>query len=168
MKGIVPQELVNVNGTLFIGTGSGIWKSDGTQGGTVQVTTVPANELTKVGGTLYFRGQTLSVGSQPFISDGSAIGTGVLKPDLFLPDRSAGIPWFTDAKGTAFFTASDGATGFELWKSNGTGPGTVLVTDIVSGGNSDPTNLTAVGDRLFFIARAPGLGRELWMVCGNP
>jgi hypothetical protein len=44
--------------------------------------------------------------------------------------------------------------------------GTVLVKDIVSGGISTLTNLTAMGDRLFFTAGATGLGRELWVVCG--
>lgn len=169
VKDIAPQELVNVNGTLFIDVGNDIWKSDGTASGTVLVKALAgANELARVGGTLYFRGQTSSVGSQPYISDGTAVGTGVLKSDLFLLGNASGIPWFTDVNGTAFFAASDGVTGVELWKSNGTAAGTVLVKDIVSGGNSGPTNLTKVDRKLFFIAGATGLGRELWVVCGTP
>ena len=41
--------------------------------------------------------------------------------------------------GTLFFSANDGTNGNELWKSDGTAAGTVLVKDINPGGNaSDP------------------------------
>ena len=35
--------------------------------------------------------------------------------------------------GLLFFTADDGTTGLELWKSNGTAVGTVLIRDINPG-----------------------------------
>ena len=38
-----------------------------------------------------------------------------------------------DVDGTLFFTADDGVTGNELWKSDGTEAGTMLVEDIVPG-----------------------------------
>ena len=40
--------------------------------------------------------------------------------------------------GTLFFIADDGADGMELWKSDGTAAGTVLVKDI-SPGSAAPT-----------------------------
>ncbi|GBF00439.1 hyalin, partial [Microcystis aeruginosa NIES-298] len=50
---------------------------------------------------------------------------------------------------TLFFTANDGVNGYELWKSDGTAAGTVLVKDINPGGSwSFPENLTAVGSTL--------------------
>lgn len=171
-----PQELTDVNGTLYFlsqsldtGVTFGLYKSDGTTVGTVLVTTLSgANELRSIGGKLFFRGATPLVGNQPYISDGTAGGTGVLKSDLFLLGNASGVPWFTDVNGTAFFSANDGVTGVELWKSDGTAAGTVLVEDIVLGGSSGPTNLTKVDRKLFFIAGATGLGRELWVVCGAP
>ena len=39
----------------------------------------------------------------------------------------------TNVNGTVFFTADDGASGAELWRSDGTEAGTVLVNDIVPG-----------------------------------
>ena len=42
--------------------------------------------------------------------------------------------------GTLFFAANDGMHGVELWKSDGTAAGTVLVKDINPGsGGSDPS-----------------------------
>ncbi len=38
--------------------------------------------------------------------------------------------YLTNVNGTLYFRASDGSTGLELWKSDGTSTGTVLVKDI--------------------------------------
>ena len=43
------------------------------------------------------------------------------------PDR------LTDVAGTLFFRADDGTNGNELWKSDGTASGTVMVKNIRSG-----------------------------------
>ena len=60
---------------------------------------------------------------------------------------------------TLFFAANDGVHGTELWKSDGTEAGTVLVKDINPGVTSygyafgsNPFRLTAVGGTLFFRA----------------
>ncbi len=59
----------------------------------------------------------------------------------------------TNVNGTLFFTASDGFQGTELWKSDGTVSGTVMVGDINPGdGSSFPSNLTSVYGALFFKA----------------
>src|SRR5262249_53540670 len=52
-------------------------------------------------------------------------------------------PSLTNVNGTLFFRANDGTNGYELWKSDGTTAGTVLVKDIRPGGDSAafyPTN----------------------------
>ena len=56
----------------------------------------------------------------------------------------------------------------ELWKTDGTPPGTALVRDMVPGpDSSDPEGLTAAGGRLFFSARDGLHGRELWTSDGT-
>ena len=55
---------------------------------------------------------------------------------------------------TLFFVADDGAAGKEVWKSDGSISGTLLVVDIATGTlSSDPEYLTPVKDKLFFRAR---------------
>ena len=71
---------------------------------------------------------------------------------------------------TAYFTAEDGVHGIELWKSNGTAAGTVLVKDINPGSASscsDPSFLTNVNGTLFFSADDGTHGPELWKSDGT-
>jgi ELWxxDGT repeat protein len=70
--------------------------------------------------------------------------------------------------GTLFFTASDGMNGTELWKSDGTDVGTVLVQDVNPGASSStPNGLTNVNGTLFFSANTAANGFELWKSNGT-
>ena len=74
-----------------------------------------------------------------------------------------------NAGGTLFFAADDGTTGYELWKSDGTSAGTVLVEDIYPGPTgSNPSALINVGGTLFFSANDGTAGTELWSSDGTP
>jgi ELWxxDGT repeat protein len=67
-----------------------------------------------------------------------------------------------------FFTADDGGTGVELWRSDGTASGTVLVADINPGiVGSNPANLRYVDGTLFFTASDGLHGVELWRSDGT-
>ena len=85
------------------------------------------------------------------------------------PGISGSSPGNLTAVGdTLFFSANDGSSGYELWKSDGTAAGTVRVADIRPGiDSSDPRYLTTVGDTLFFSAD-DGSGRELWALDLEP
>jgi ELWxxDGT repeat protein len=183
--GNFPGPMVNVNGTLFFSTDDGVngqelWKSDGTAPGTVMVKDInpgpngsfPSN-LTAVGNTLFFTADDGTHGTELWKSDGTAAGT-VLVKDIFPGSDSFGTPNssfpqnLTNFNGTLFFRADDGVSGQELWKSDGTTAGTVLVKDILPGaGGSAPTNLTAVGNILFFSADDAINGIELWKSDGT-
>ena len=54
----------------------------------------------------------------------------------------------------------------ELWSTDGTKPGTALAADINPSGQSGPSDLTKVGNTLFFSASGPD-GRELYKVTGG-
>jgi ELWxxDGT repeat protein len=51
----------------------------------------------------------------------------------------------------------------ELWQSDGTEAGTVMVRDIYPGSTgSNPTNLVSMNNKLYFTADNGVHGRELW------
>ena len=85
------------------------------------------------------------------------------------PGQSGSDPYnLTNVSGTLFFTANNGVSGKELWKSNGTAAGTVLVKDIRPGSaGSNPYFLTNVNGILFFQANNGVSGAELWKSNGT-
>jgi ELWxxDGT repeat protein len=71
-----------------------------------------------------------------------------------------------EVSGNLYFVANDGVSGVELWKSDGTVTGTVMVKDINPGtANSAPPNyswLTDINGELYFTADDGMNGIELW------
>ncbi len=72
------------------------------------------------------------------------------------------------SNGKLLFTASDGVSGEELWESDGTVAGTVLLKDISAGaGDSGPSNFTAFNNQFCFTADDGIHGNELWRTDGT-
>ncbi len=75
---------------------------------------------------------------------------------------------FTRVGATIFFAADDGVHGIELWKTDGTVTGTLLVKDINPGAaSSAPAHLAALNGSLIFAASHPDSGFELWKSDGT-
>src|SRR5579863_7535982 len=64
--------------------------------------------------------------------------------------------------GELFFAARDATHGTQLWESNGTAAGTLMLTNSnVTNGGLNPKNLTAVGNTLYF-SGGDSHGTQLW------
>lgn len=174
------------NTMYFVGfggdTGRELWKTDGTADGTVLVKDITEGasstdiaRLTPVGNTLFFVAETDAEGIELWKSDGTAAGTDIVKD--IQPGPGDGLAQYSyiggafelvNVSGTLFFAADDGTNGVELWVSDGTVGGTVLLRDIRPGSSdSDPNKLTNVNGRLFFEARDPEKGDVLWTSDGS-
>ena len=105
-------------------------------------------------------------GRELWVSDGTDAGT-TLVADI-LPGPGSSLPLALHAVGSRIvFSAYDGsgagAHGRELWKSNGTAAGTVLLQDLNPGpDSSSPLSFTESGGNLYFVANDGTTGFELW------
>lgn len=120
---------------------------------------------------LIFEGFTNN-GEQLWISDGTTDGTTLLKqidPSAAFNGNINFIRNFTPAGNKLFFTAvTNTALNKELWVTDGTTSGTFLAKDIFLGDTtSNPQNLTAFNNKIFFTANDGTNGTELWSSDGT-
>lgn len=137
------------------------------------VSSAPFPELlTKSGSLIYYRSQVSSLGTELYASNGSGtFETDNLVKDIRSGSGSSNPSGLTDLNGTLLFRADDGINGVELWKSNGTEEGTVLVKDIRPGGSGSLSSNSGLGrviqNKLFFSANDGVHGNELWVTDGT-
>jgi ELWxxDGT repeat protein len=178
--GITPENLITVgNGIVFWFRGD-LWRTDGTLAGTQRITTIPAPAPARsragtnthpswvvTGNKLYFGNDEL------YVTDGTLAGTRLVK-DIF-PGEDASQN-ANDSKpydlvvlnDTIYFAAASKDIGRELWKSNGTAAGTVLVNDIRPGAcGSGVSELAVMDGKLYFNANDGQHGAELWQSDGT-
>ncbi|MFN8357692.1 MAG: ELWxxDGT repeat protein [Spirosomataceae bacterium] len=91
-----------------------------------------------------------------------------LVKDIYAGSGGSAAPQkFAVIGSTLYFVATDATNGQELWKSDGTAAGTVLVKDINPSGDSYAANLTVMGNTLYFRAYDATNGSELWKSDGT-
>ena len=204
-----PTSLVNVNGVLYFSAkdsanGRELWRTDGTVAGTSMVKdlftgTYPVGyqqvgnssnptQLTNVNGKLFFTARNGSSGVEVWSSDGTSAGTAMVK-NIYADAGGGATPssssptQLTNYNGSLFFVADDGLNGRELWKSDGTEAGTVMVKNIHEGtyqytptgggsavtrqNSAHPGLLRVLNGQLYFVANDGTHGAELWKTDGT-
>jgi ELWxxDGT repeat protein len=160
-----PDELVQLGDALFFRRGGDLWTSDGTPEGTRRVADVYPLVLTSSRFLLFFASTT-----GLWASDGTEAGTRLASPlDLSTSPRFDNDVAEMAALGDGLvFEADDGVTGIELWYSDGTPQGTVLVRDIQVGDRREPdtASLLSVGPFVYFAAEDDA-GPQLWRTDGR-
>ena len=133
------------------------------------------SEFTRSGNNIYFSAKAdmgavlTDVGRELFVINTSSPAGGVqLVKDINYGSGDSSPSMFEGMGGELFFSADDGISGMELWKSDGTNSGTLIVSNIAANGSSSwPGQKISVGDTLFFTANDGITGNELWMSNGT-
>ena len=169
-----PEAFTLIGNILYFSATDGIhgaelWKTDGTEAGTVMVKDINPGagdsyivDLVALNNDFYFSAYNDTFGRELWKSDGTEAGTAIVK-DIY-PDASDYYTYSLIAIGNnLYFSTSDGVNGRELWKSDGTEGGTIMVKDIWTGSNEGyPDYLTTIGNKLYFNANDGTNGIELW------
>lgn len=153
-----------------------VWSTDGTEAGTRLIWSRPADidgTFARMAGATddyaFFSVQS-STGQSLWKTDGTPEGTAVVRAlalNLSEADLDKKAPQFNGKNG--FFSAAvAGSSDYELWKSDGTEAGTVLVKELVPGSDSgNPRSFAPVPGGVFFIGGHHTTGVGLWRSDGT-
>ncbi|HLO70327.1 MAG TPA: hypothetical protein VK167_05630, partial [Flavipsychrobacter sp.] len=152
-----------------------LWVTDGTNAGTVMIKDFPPGEGPGSGiiynGKLLFVAKDASHGGELWTSDGTSSGTYMVKD--INPGTANGVGSLTSSNTIVFknkllFVGSDANNNAELWTTDGTQSGTVMLNDINPGSvGSYPYNFTLYNEHVYFIATDAVHGKEIWKTDGN-
>ena len=166
-----PQALTPVGDLLYFTAEDGVhgvrlWRSDGSPEGTMAADLEASNplHLTVVGPVLFFSAARAEDGRELWSTapDGSVARVADIAPGAASSNPQA----LAAFQGALYFVADDGVHGEELWRSDGTAAGTVMVRDLI------PVPYEALrfeamaagAGGLFLAGGSPSLGTELWQL----
>jgi ELWxxDGT repeat protein len=152
---------------LLNASGEELWTTDGTQAGTYLIQDlVPGVEsshceiLGVANQKVFFKANSFDLDNGLYVSDGTKNAIQIVK-------RTYNIEELGSAVNYAYFTNFDAIAGDELWRSDGTEAGTILVKDInIDDGSSSPYSLVALDQELYFLGR-DGDRHGLWRTNGS-
>jgi ELWxxDGT repeat protein len=176
----MPASLVEFRGQLFFavnfedGRGA-LWKSDGTEAGTVEVAAFPPSSpgfdwlrgLTPAQDKLFFQANEAATGDELWVTDGTSAGTRLVA-DLTPGTDGSFLSHLTGLGNTlVFFREPPGGTGgYELWRSDGSAAGTQRLLEFGPGTSVSFQKLQLGNTLLFFVSHATR-GIELWKTDGT-
>ena len=162
-----------------------VWISDGTSGGTSLLKTINPGAghmggygsdaadysgYTLLNGKLYFSALQDATGYELWMTDGTSLGTTIVKDILAGPGSSnAGYFGLHAYNGKLYFPATDSVNGAQLWSSDGTGAGTSLVKMLSPYSyDASPMNFIDYNGQLIFIATTDSTnGKQLYTTDGT-
>ena len=167
------SDFTEFNNMLFFIAGNDLWRSDGTPSGTVHL--IMRNELeifTGTGQILFFQGTNSTTGRELYKTDGTSAGTSMIK-DINPGPGHGFLPLVKEENnpimnGEYYFSGNPGS-GLQLWKSDGTAAGTVMVKEVRPSFGNDYNEggpLTHNG-LLFFSSSTSAHGMEPWVSDGT-
>jgi ELWxxDGT repeat protein len=177
----MPESLVEFQGQLFFAVNfedgrRALWKSDGTEAGTVEVQAfapLPSfnfdrlHSLASAGDKLFFMASEPATGNELWVTDGTPGGAqrvADLTPGAegsflsHLMGMGSSLVFFREIPGEPF--------GYELWRSDGTAAGTERLLALPGGSSVSWQDLRLGNTLLFFVSDATR-GFELWKTDGT-
>ncbi|CAM4293890.1 hypothetical protein G4177_26420 [Corallococcus sp. ZKHCc1 1396] len=174
-------ELTDVQGTLYFITSTYdsdaiLWRSDGTEAGTVPVKVFPRDflnapqpeNLVAVGNRLFFQFSDPATGNELWVSDGTEAGTRRVE-DITPGPEGSSLDNLTDINGRLVFfryvPVPGGGSRPELWRSDGTVAGTLRVRNFSGFSGLDADTLKVGNALIFFFGQ--DTGTTLWRTDGT-
>ena len=156
---------------------SEFWVSDGTAGGTTKIKSIAddfdrGEKLSAVAGDLLYFAPSTTATSSLWASDGTVDGTQLIR-DFSTGETPLVIHSIQAIGAKAYVTLSDGSgdvspNRLELWESNGSPAGTMLVKTMSAGsGATAPDNVADLNLQLFFVLGSCTTGQEIWASNGT-
>ncbi len=161
--------LLRVNQSFLDTAATSIWLTDGTPTGTTRIAdgftgmNSGVNDVTRLGDTWLFDAQQSEAGQSVY----SLWAVDAATQSAVAVRNFAGRVEELAASDSVAFLVVDAAGGSELWKTDGSDAGSVLVKNVNPSGDAALQDLTTVADTLFFTADDGIHGRELWKSDGT-
>lgn len=161
--------------------GNELWKTDGTEAGTMMVKDIcpgegsgfdfqfSTNYLTVFNGKIFFAASNGNSGAEPWISDGTAEGTFMLR-DIATNQKHGNPERLADMNGSLYFSAVDSTDeeyGYRsLYNTDGSNSGTINLMKLF--GSGDVKGMAPLGSKVIFSCVFNDFGTEPGVSDGTP